>query len=314
MSSPIFLSNRGNLDYVYVVHGMVIAVRGSVNSLLELSAGQRMMLVQVSVACMILHMVIRVFKIYLEVLGEICGVGLVIVCLMECVMGTGLDQMFWESFLKLDSRRRQRAVMHKLSSVSPILTRQAGSRLLAPLSLSYILLRKGALVLLVVWVPSKWTRALVFLWSFCQLQHRTDPEIALLATVVMSLYSFRTSLAWHINLVSHLWALELCIKMLLTPYLNGIPFSKDERDVWFESRLSILYGFGAIIYSLIIKYPALSSLIMLIAYSSVAELIHEVSDPLPENVALGSRQLFRWVSEQVLWVQEEKTNQRKKIE
>ncbi|AGO13856.1 AaceriAGL011Cp [[Ashbya] aceris (nom. inval.)] len=302
MASPIFVSRRPtSLNFEEGAMGLGIALTSSTRCHQFLTAEERTLALKAAGASVGLHLLFRALSLAVGDLGSVCNVGVLVACLTECALTSQLDILFWASLHKLSAQRKPSVVQ---LGVPPSRLQRRRRRLEALARFVQTHLHKAALLLVLYPMSGHWGRALVCLWSYIQLQSLLGQQLAAAATALLALASLRLSILWHINCVCHMWTLELCIRLFLAPYFGGVHFTKGEQDIWIQTRLGVLHGFVLLIYILIARFPYLSAPVFYIAHACVAVLIERVTDPLPENDTVGSKDMSRWTATQVLWVDE----------
>ncbi|AMD22329.1 HGL011Cp [Eremothecium sinecaudum] len=296
MVSPVFVSRRPeSLNYRNLIRGVKIAVYGCIKSIQTLEGKQRWVALKLGAYSIVLYAILNFLQTWIRELSVLCDLGMVIVGVVECAMQSELDYMFWASLHAETSNEH-------INPENIAKSRRNGrDRLQAPVALMQGILRKAALMILISPLPTKWAVILLYCWSFSQLQYRFGSEFAAVISTAMCLYSLKTSFFWSINLVNHVWTLELCIRMILSPYFKDAKFNRGEQELWITSRSGVLYGFGLVIYVFIMKYPWLSGLLFYISHSSAAVLISAITEPQPANLPLNGKEMSRWVSRQLLW-------------
>ncbi|KAI5852399.1 formamidase [Durotheca rogersii] len=89
------------------------------------------------------------------------------------------------------------------------------------------------------------------------------------------------------------------VRELLEPYFARVPFSKEQRRLWFRNREGLLFGFGIGFYALL-RVPLLGVLVYGIAEASTAYLITKITDPPPAFDAPRS-QVEEFSASQQVW-------------
>lgn len=281
--------------------GVGIALTSSARSHQFLTAAEHALALKAAGVSVGLHLLFRGLSLAVGDVESVCNVGVLVACLTECALTSQLDILFWNSLCKLSTQRKPSVVQ---LGVPPSRLQRRRRRLEALARFAQAHLHKAVLLLVLYPMSGHWERALVGLWSYTQLQSLLGQQLAAGATALLSLASLRFSILWHINCVCHLWTLDLCIRLLLAPYFGGVHFTKGEQDIWIQTRLGVLHGFVLLIYILIARFPYISAPVFYIAHACTAALIDRVTDPLPENDTIGSKDMSRWTATQVLWLNE----------
>lgn len=85
------------------------------------------------------------------------------------------------------------------------------------------------------------------------------------------------------------------VRELLVPYFTRVPFTREQKKLWFRSREGVLFGFGLGFY-ILVRVPLFGVLIYGIAEASTAYLVTKITEPPPLPADFDA-----YAEEQLVW-------------